>query len=400
MKSLIWSLEEKIHDLIDKHLFWVGIVIILVVTLLIRLHLMPITMLSGDYLNYLEPWVEYYQENGIIKGLSENVGNYYVPYNLFLAIIAFLPGEPWRYIAGFSILCDYVSAYFIYLIAKMILSENDCPFKRKRSVIVALVSLLLPAVLLNGALLKQCDSVYTCFIIISIYYAMKKRYSLSLIMLGISFIFKLQAIYLFPVFIMLYIFRENRLSLFHFLWIPIMYLIGGLPAIFSGRRILDVYDIYWHQINSEGYNAMTIHMPNLYNFGLEDYPALSLPAVLITLCIFIFMALTLQNYRSRLNGTTFLYLSIWCLWTCIMFLPAQHERYNFPVLILLTTFYLITDIRKCWVAIIINIISCVLYGNLLFGCLPLDETIWAIFHLASYIYMTYDLLKLIKIKNI
>lgn len=393
MKSFIENLEEKTHDLIDKYLFQIGIIIILIITLLIRLHLMPITMLSGDYLNYYEPWVEYYRQNGIVKGLSETIGDYYVPYNLFLAIISYLPGEPWRYIAGFSVICDYISAYFIYLIAKM------CLTKRESAVVVACVSLLLPATIFNGALLKQCDSVYTCFMIISIYCAMKKKYNLSLMMLGISFIFKLQALYLFPVFVILYIVREDGLSLFHFAWIPIMYLIGGLPAVLSGRRILDVYDVYWHQINAEGYNAMTIFMPNLYNFGLVDYPALSLPAVLVTLCIFIFMALALRNNRNGLNKTSFLYLSAWCLWTCVMSLPAQHERYNFPVLILLTAFYMMVDLKKCWVAIIINIISCFQYGNLLFGCLPIDETVLAIFHMTAYLYVTYDLYKQIKKQN-
>ncbi len=391
MKKIIGTYEEKIHDLINKHLFHLGIIIVLGITLLIRIHLMPITMLSADYLYCLEPWIEYYRQHGIINGLSETIGSYYVPYNLFLAVIAFLPGKPWAYIAGFSIVCDYISAYFIYLIAGIIAKENDV--KKEYAIFAAMAVLLLPATIFNGSLWKQCDSVYSCFVIISIFYAMKKKYNLSLLMLGIGFIFKLQAIYLLPMFVILYIFREKDLSLFHFLWIPVMYLIGGLPAVFSGRRILDVYDVYWHQANHEGFNAMTMSMPNLYSFGLTDYPALSIPAVLITLCIFIFMACVLQKNCHKLNNTGLFSISIWCLWTCIMFLPAQHERYNFPVLILLTAFYLVTDIRKCWPALVINVISCFQYGNYLFKSFYPDEALMAVFHMAAYLYVTYDLLK-------
>lgn len=394
MKKLIRKLEERLHDLIDKHLFQIGMIIILGVTLLIRIHLMPITMLSGDYMDCLEPWVEYYRQNGIVKGLAETMGSYYVPYNLFLAVIAFLPGQPWTYIAGLSIIFDYISAFFIYLIARIIAEENGV--SKSNAAIAALTVLLLPATIFNGALWKQCDSIYSCFVIISIFYAMKKKYNLSLLMLGIGFIFKLQAIYLFPMFVILYIFREKGLSLFHFLWIPVMYLLGGLPAIFSGRRILDVYDIYWHQANYEGFNAMTMGMPNLYSFGLTDYPALNMPAVLVTLCIFIFMACILQKYKQQLDNTNLLSVSIWCLWTCIMFLPAQHERYNFPVLILLTSFYLVTNIRKCWPALVINVISCFQYGNYLFKFPYPNNALMAVFHMAAYLYVTYDLLKGIK----
>lgn len=398
MKNLVVDFEGKIHDLIDKHLFQIGMIIVLGISFWIRYHLMPITMLSGDYLECLEPWVEYYRQHGIINGLAEQMGSYYVPYNLFLAVIAFLPGKPWMYIAGLSILCDYVSAFFIYLIGKIILEENGG--KKENAVIAVMTVLLLPAAIFNGALWKQCDSVYSCFVIISIYYAMKKKYNLSLLMSGISFIFKLQAIYLFPMFVVLYIFREKRLSLLHFLWIPVMYLIGGLPAVFAGRRILDVYDIYWHQANYEGFNAMTIGMPNLYSFGLSDYPALSIPAILITLCIFIFMACALQKYRKGLNNTNLLLLATWCLWACIMFLPAQHERYNFPVIILLTVFYIITDIRRCWPALVVNVISCFQYGNYLFKFPYPNDVYLAVFHMAAFLYVTYDLLKRFKECNI
>lgn len=394
MNDLIWKLEEKIHDFIDKYLFQIGMAIILGVTLLIRIHLMPITMLSADYADCLEPWVDYYRQNGIIKGLAETIGSYYVPYNLFLAVIAFLPGQPWAYIGGLSIICDYVSAFFIYLTAKIIAAENGV--KRENAILAALAVLLLPASIFNGALWKQCDSVYSCFIIISIFYAMKKKYNLSLLMLGIGFIFKLQAIYLFPLFVILYIFREKGLSLLHFLWIPAMYLLGGLPAVLSGRRILDVYDVYLHQANYEGFNAMTIGMPNLYSFGLNDYPALSIPAILVTLCVFIFMACALQKHNQGLNNTNLFYLAVWCLWACIMFLPAQHERYNFPVLILLTAYYMATDIKKCWPAIVINIISCFQYSNYLFKYPYPNGALLAALHLAAFLYVTYDLLKNIK----
>lgn len=389
-----YNLEDLLHTIIDKYLFQIGMLVVFASSLIIRFHLSPITMLSADYQDCLLPWVEYYQKNGIIKGLSETMGSYYVPYNLFLALIAFLPGQPWLYIAGFSIICDYICAFYIYKIAKIITQENHT--EASRASIAAMACLLLPASLLNGALWKQCDSVYSCFIMISIYYALKKNFNRSLLMLGIGFIFKLQAIYLFPLFVILYILREKNLRMVHFFWIPAMYLIGGLPAVFSGRRALDVYDVYYHQANYEGFDAMTIKMPNLYSFSLSDYPALKMPAILITLCVFVFLACVVQKYGPGLTSVNLVYLSVWCLWACILFLPAQHERYNFPVLLLLTAFYIVTDIKKCWPAIIINAISCFQYGSYLFKASYPNEALLAAFHMAAFLYVTYDLLKNLK----
>lgn len=392
MKNKLLFCENRLHEFINKYLFHIGVILILTCSFIIRYHMAPITVLSGDYNMCLLPWVEYYKEKGIIQGLSETLGTYYVPYNLFLAIVAFLPGEPWIYIGYSSILCDYLSSWFIYLIAKEILGKD----KRNHAIIAALVSLFLPVSIFNSALWKQCDSVYTLFIIISIWFSFRKKYNMSFLMLGIGFIIKMQAIYLLPAFVILYIFREKGLSIFYTLWIPAMYLIGGLPAVFAGRRVLDVYDCYYHQANSPGFNGMEIGMPNLYALGLTDYPALSMPAILVTLCVFIFMAIELQKYKKNLNNSNILYICIWSLWTCIMFLPAQHERYNYPVIILLTIYYLVTNIRKCWPAIVINLISCSQYGNYLFGAEKINYHFMAIAHIAAFIYVTYDMVHAVK----
>ena len=95
VRSSILSLEEKLHRFVEKNLFRIGVLLILLCSFFVRYHLAPITVLSGDYNISLLPWVESYRASGIVKGLSQVIGNYYVPYNLFLAVIAQLPGQPW-----------------------------------------------------------------------------------------------------------------------------------------------------------------------------------------------------------------------------------------------------------------------------------------------------------------
>ncbi len=389
-------LEEKLHQVIDQYLFHIGIIILVILSVAIRYHLAPVCVLSADYNDFIVPWFEYYQANGL-GGLAEQVGDYYVPYNLFLALISYLPWKPWVMVSLFSCLCDYISAYYIYKIAYMIMENkgNESVIRRK-AIIVGVVSVLIPVTFLNSGLWKQCDSVYVCFMIISLYFVLKEKYRTSLVFLGIGFCFKLQAIFLFPFFVVLYIGRKKNLSILHFLIIPLMYLLAGIPAVLAGRRITNVYGTYYRQMNHGGYNAMTINFPNLYGFGLSDYPALNLPFVMITLCIFIFMALFIQPYIKRLCRSNIVYIALWCMWTCTMFLPGMHERYNYAVVLLATIFFLIADWKKIWIAVILNLVSIVLYSVCLLGPVDISFSVLAIFHMIAYGYATYDLVNKIK----
>ncbi len=383
-------MEEKIHQIIDQYLFHIGIIILIGASAVIRYHVAPICVLSADYNDCIVPWFEYYQANGL-AGLAEQVGDYYVPYNLFLALISYLPWKPWVMVSLVSCLCDYISAFYIYKIVNMILKDHGY-----KAIIAGVVSLFLPITFLNSGLWKQCDSIYVCFMIITLYYVLKEKYRTSLIFLGIAFCFKLQAVFLFPLFVILYIGRKKNLSIIHFFAIPLMYLIAGIPAVLAGRRITNVYGTYYRQMNHKGYDAMTINFPNLYGFGLSDYPALSMPFTVITMCIFIFFAIFLQGYIKRLSRSNIVYIALWCIWTCTMFLPGMHERYNYAVVLLATAFYLATDWKKLWIAVTLNLISIVLYSNYLFVQGNVSFTVLTIFHMIAYGYATYDLVNKIK----
>lgn len=395
MRKIINSIDEWAHNIIDRYLFEIGAVILILISVMIRWHLAPITMLSADYNDFLVPWTNVYVENGLKGGLAQAFGSYYVPYNLFLGLISYLPWEPWVMIALFSCTCDYVIGIFIFKISLIILEENGTTRKeaRQKAIIAGIVSVILPATLMNGALWKQCDAVYTCFMIISLYYTLKGEFNKSLLFLGISFAFKLQGIFVLPFFVLLYIVRKKGLSFINFAWIPGMYLIGGLPAILAGRRVLDTYDCYLNQTTYNGFDAMNILYPNVYSFGLTDYPALSMPAILMTLGVFIFMALFVIRNKENLTQAKLLLLAAWCVWACTMFLPAIHERYNYPVLVLLTIVYLLTDLKKIWTAIVLNLISCVQYGICLFHTRTFEDNTMAIWHTVIFVYVTYDLIK-------
>ena len=99
-------IDDIMHRIIDKHMDMIGIALLLLISVLIRLHLAPVCVLSADYNDYIVPWVEKYRELGVIGGLSQNIGNYYVPYNIMLAVISFFPWEPYVLVAFLSCLAE------------------------------------------------------------------------------------------------------------------------------------------------------------------------------------------------------------------------------------------------------------------------------------------------------
>lgn len=100
-------------------------------------------------------------------------------------------------------LFDFVAAFFVFkLVEKKYKNETVAVFS------FAAV-LLAPTVILNGSYWGQCDIIYSAFLLASIYFLSKRKDALSLIMYGLSISFKLQAIFLFPIYIAFYRFFYN-----------------------------------------------------------------------------------------------------------------------------------------------------------------------------------------------
>ena len=383
-------MEKKIntffYDIIDKYLFEISIILLLIISVLIRIHLAPVCVLSADYNDYIVPWVKQYRELGFYGGLSQTIGNYYVPYNVLLAVISLFPWEPYVLVALTSCIAEYICAYFVARIVEAVLKEQGRKNAQRKALLIGVGTLYLPTVILNGSLWKQCDAIYVCIAIISIYLLIERKYTLAFVLFSFAFCFKMQAIFLLPLFIVLYM-KEKNFSIFQFLWIPVMYAITGLPAIVCGRGIKATYRVYFRQMN--GYDGMTINAPNIYQFGLYDYPALSKVAIYATVAILIVAALYICKKEIHLNSGKILYMAGWVIWTCYMFLPAMHERYDYAVILLISVIVLIEDTTMLWVAVVINLCAVITYSNSLFGGTGIPMIAVALPYCGAYFALTW-----------
>ena len=360
-------------------------ILILVISAVIRIIFTPITS-SGDYNLYLLPWVEEYRKLGVVRGLSTTIGDYYVPYNLIMALTAALPWPPYVMISLSSCVADYVGAFFLYKIALLILDDKNQGNETGKAKIIAVSILFLPCVVLNSSYWKQCDAVYTCFMIIALYMLLKEKYFLMFFFYSISFCFKLQAIFMLPFLLIIYMVKK-KYSLFHFFMVPLMYLLIGIPSVIMQKGIRATYGVYFHQTNE--WHKMSVNFPNIYKFGLGEYDSMSKYAILITIVIFIIATLYCYYYRKGFDRYNTVALCAWSIWTCCMFLPSMHERYDYAAILLVTVWALSSGCAKnIWIAIAMNFCAMMSYSNYLFDT-NIDILFIAIIYCVAYFAATY-----------
>ena len=330
--------------------------------LLIKLLMLPFFPEPGDYTFFLKPWVEFIRSHGYWQAFRFEFANYSPPYLYFLLGIAKLGGEPLIPIKLVSICFEYVAAWFIGGIAYQKYKEDWV-----RWCALAVVPLL-PTVLINSSYWGQCDSVYASFLVGSIYFVLRKKPVLSILFLGISFSFKLQAVLLFPFYFVLLL--KNRVKWYYFLLVPAVYLISLLPAYCAGRPLTELLSVFISQ--SEYYESLSLQFPNLYMWISDDhYETVKWIGILLTFLFTLLMGgLLAKKCRTELTND---YLVRLALLSAVIFpflLPGMHERYMY-VGDLLAVAYIMYFPRKFYNALGIPFISLFSYAL----CTSLNESL-------------------------
>ena len=160
---------------------------------------------TSDYTQFLTVWVDFFRTHGGLAALREPVGNYNVPYLTFLALISGSSLSDLHLIKLFSIFFDVVLAWSVMQLVGL--------FRREAAWKLAAFFLVLfwPTVVLNGALWGQCDSVYAALAVLSVYLVLAGHPVLGVVSIGASFAFKLQAVFIMPVFLLFWLTRRVRL---------------------------------------------------------------------------------------------------------------------------------------------------------------------------------------------
>lgn len=283
---------------------------------------------SPDMNLFLLPWYEEIQQAGGLRGLAQGVGDYNVLYQTLIALFSYIPlGDvsPMYLYKAVSILCDYLLALTCgWIVARekgeKLLGQSFC--------LTYGVVLMIPTVILNSSVWGQCDSMYTFACVLSLYWLYKEKYLPSFVMLGIAFGLKLQTVFILPVFLYFYISRRS-FSLGWFLVTIVTFWATGLPAYLAGRPLTTVFDIYLYQTSE--YPDMIKNNLSIWYFFLPRYEYMKPCAVMLTVFIFGALLYWLLNGGGKLKETpeSFFVVAAWSAWTCLLFLPAMHDRYGY-----------------------------------------------------------------------
>ena len=292
------------------------------VFLLLRIVWFPVE--TTDYTDFLRPWTDWYRAHGGLRALGRSVGNYNVPYLVFLALFSYWDVPVLYLIKYLSAVFDLVLAVALCRIVVHISSSE------KRGGAAFILVLALPTVFINGSIWGQCDSIYVSLALLGLYFTLDRRPWAGMICLGFSFAFKLQAIFLIPVFFACLL--SGKLKLRHLPLFPAAYALAVSPAILAGRSASDVLLFYFKTASTVG-DGLNYNSPSMYSLKPFWYPANPEQAarlgVLCAMVLCVLFALVFLVRFKKIDDRSVLFAAL--LLTCgiPLFLPHMHDRYFF-----------------------------------------------------------------------
>jgi Gpi18-like mannosyltransferase len=352
----------------------------IIFAVLIRLVCVPNQ--SSDYKSFLEPWYDFIASHGGFSALKYSFADYTPSYLYWILISAtLLSGLP--KILAIKLLAmtvDFLCAFFTYKIVQLKYPQGN------QSIFAFLAIILSPTVIYNSALWGQCDSIYTTGLIACIYFLSIHKQIPALLSFGVALSFKLQAMFLAPLLLILLI--KKRINWFYLPLIPAVYIISILPPWLMGRPIQELLLIYFSQANK--YKELAKGVPNLYQWIPNNLYNVVVPIALI-LTIFAIFLLAYIVYKSRLEITEDRLIHLATISVLFMpyILPKMHQRYFYPadILSIIFAFYFP---KYFWVAIVVQMASLLSYlGTPIFiqlFSIALGFTLWFVVRKCDVIY--------------
>lgn len=389
------ELERKMWKFIDRNKIYIFFIIVTVISLLFRSSLLSNSF--GDYDSYLKPWFEELKANGGLNALKLEIGNYNAPYMTILALLTYLPVSSLISIKFVSIIFDYVCAIVIVKIALLLLKDN----KEKKMIALIIYSFVvfMPTVFLNSACWAQSDSIYTAFILLSLLYMLKQKYIKTFIFLGIAFSFKMQAIFVLPLYFLIYI-SERKFSILNLLWSIVAAIVMCLPSIIFGNTLSHCLNVYIDQAATYS-EYITLNFPNIYSifWGSGSEHLINTPnglvfkmGIIITIALFVLIAFLVLYKKVKFDGKAIVEFALWSVLICTFFLPSMHERYLF-VGDVLGILYLLLNKEKWYIPLGIELVSIYGYLYLLFSSFTIEMKYMGILYFVLFVIYSKDMCK-------
>ena len=245
-----------------------------------------------------------------------------------------------------------VSCLFDILLA---ISATLCAwqFSKNKKVAVAVYAIVsfLPTVFFNSGAWAQCDSIYVSFAVLCVYFLMRKKDFTAMVMYGISFSFKLQAIFLAPLLGVLWF--KRKIPRTAPLVIVFVFFLSCVPAWILGRDLWEVLTTYVAQAGQYS-SRLTLNAPTILAL-LDSVPGnrieyISSAFVILTLAVTV-MVMYLYGHTD-LKKETFIDFGLLFALGIPYLLPHMHERYFYLADILAIVYGVLH--RKRWYTVLLT----------------------------------------------
>jgi Gpi18-like mannosyltransferase len=375
MKSNFHRLIKSLKSPIPPYLA-IGIICAIV----IRLVCVPNK--SVDYKFFLAMWYDFILAHDGFSALKFSFADYTPPYLYWLVIAAtWLSGLPKILaIKLFAMMVDFLCGYLTYKIVQLKYPKSKMPIWAFLAVVLS------PTVIYNSSLWGQCDVIYTTGLIGCIYFLSIQKQIPALISFGVALSFKLQAMFLSP--LLLILLFKRRISWYYLPLIPFVYLIAMSPAWLAGRPISELVLVYFAQANK--YKDLAKNAPNFYQWIPNDYYHIVVPTALILTVLGIFLlAYIVCKSKLELTQDRLIYLATISVLAMPYILPKMHERYFYPadILSIIFAFYFP---QYRWVPIVVQMASFFSYlGTPIYiqlFSIPLGFTLWFVVRNCDMLY--------------
>ncbi|MCH5280358.1 MAG: hypothetical protein J1E61_02735 [Lachnospiraceae bacterium] len=336
-------------------------------------------IVAGDYKVFFEPWVATLREaGGGFKGLSAEFEyvDYTTPYLLILSFISICPLYNTLYLMKMvSIFFDFVTAIAVAFMVK------EGTGSGRKGIMTYGIMLFVPTIVANSSMWAQCDIIFTSFVMLSLLFMLKDKPNISLIFYGVAFAFKLQTLFIAPLYLLLWVKKNVKLK--HFLWLPVVYFIGVIPSWAAGKNLWDLLTVYIFQANGEmDMYALSHKFPNIYQIiGTDSFLREYADAgIYFTLAVLMVLLYYIARKDFVFTKDLIIRMGMFFVMVVVYFLPHMHERYAIlaDVLSVVVAFY---NPKKFYVPIIAILCSFAGYTLYLAQSTVLPLSVYAFLYL-------------------
>ena len=323
--------ERKLQASLRKHLLWWAFAAVLLLGAFIRYSFLPLMVADMEFLNL--GWYAAIKSGGMSAVFAPELQWNYSALYLYLWTLTahlFPKADDMMVLKCVSVMMEVGM-----LTAALLLLWQTLPVKRRAFGLFTGFTLLwlCPIAILNASGWGQNDTIYVALSLFSLWLLLRDRPAWSMVAFGLAIGFKIQAVFLLPLLLLLWFLREKRFSMLWFLLIPAVWVATGVPMALLGQSPLYAVTVYLGQ--TDLYAKATFNSPNLFALmgdalgtkaaGLGMWQRYGLALAVAALGG---MAVWMIRQNRRLANRVILLAGAWCVLCCVFFLPRMHERYG------------------------------------------------------------------------